>query len=500
VTKVFTAIAIMQLYEEGNLDIDKPVTDYLPDFSIHQRFPESLPVTIRSILTHHSGLPGEYAKNKFSEEPDDFHILLQFLNGQSTCFPVDKVYSYSNLGYNLLGIVIEKVSGEKYEEYIKKHIFEIAEMKSAGFYKRYEAGKSYSNGFDVNGKFCRELPLIDIPAGGIYASLNDMLRLGQTMLKKESPLLKEQTKAIMLEIQNLNVDLDLHFRIAICLNISNKASELGRLYEHGGATMYHRADFAFSPDAGLGMVMLSNSGNGTLNSWKLKEVFMVDYVKKNNLKIEKNSIPDKTVSLTQHTDKKLKSFEGWYATYGMVCNFEIKHEYLKTEIQGNSFYLTPHGKDAYVPAKRILGYMAKSESMYFLMEEIDNEKLFIEAKPWGELVIIGQKFLPEPLSEKWKNAIGRYEEVDYDPNSQQMITNLELVDNDGLMILRFRYNEAFYNKSVEAALQPIDELTAYIVGLGRNGGEQVRLRIENDDNQIYLNFAGIKFQPVVSRK
>jgi hypothetical protein len=392
------------------------------------------------------------------------------------------------------------VSGETYEEYIKNHIFQIAEMNTAGFYKQYQAGKSYSTGFDADGKFRKELPLIDLPAGSIYASLTDMIKFGQTLMKKNSPLLNDQTKAIMLEAQNMNVALDLRFRIAICLNISNKAGEVGRIFEHGGATMYHRADFAFAPDAGLGVVSLSNSANGSMNSWKLKEIFMVDYVKNNHLKIENNSVPEKTVYLTPHEGKNLKPFEGWYGTYGMVCNFELKHDHLKTEIQGSSFYLAPHGKDAYVPAKRILGFMAKSKKMYFFMEEIDDEKLFIESKPWGELVIIGRQFKPEPLSNNWKKAIGKYEEVDYNPNSAQMITNLELVDHTEFVTIRFTVSEAFYNKPVEAALQPLDEFTACIVGLGRNGGEQVQLQQNLENNQIILNFAGINFRLIPDEK
>lgn len=493
VTKVFTAIAIMQLHEQGKLDIDKPVSDYIPDFAIKQRFPESAPVTIRSVLTHHAGLPGDYSKDKFAENPADFHIILQYLNTQSTCFPVNKIHSYSNLGYTLLGIVVERVSGETYENYIKTHIFEPAGMKTAGIYKTYEAGKSHSNGFDANGEFHIELPLIDIPAGSIYASLTDMINFGQAMLNKNSQLLSEQTKSLMFEVQNMNIALDLRNRDAICWRISNKATELGRIYEHGGATMYQRADFSIAPDAGLGTVMLSNSYNGVQNAWKLKEIFMVDFAKKNHLKIENNSMPLKQVTLAKHAQKNIQHFAGWYATYGMVCKFEIDHDFLKTEIQGNSFYLTPHETDAYVPAKRILGFMAKSKSRYFFMEEIGGEKLFIESTPWGSLVIIGQKFSPMPLSQNWKNAVGKYIEFDHHPNNPPMIYSVELTEDNGLMLLRFKYNEAFYAQPVETALQPIDESTAYIAGLGRNGGEQVKLDFDKEKQQTMLSFHGLKF-------
>ena len=57
VAKVFTAIEMMRLVEEGLIDLDAPITDYLPDFSIQSRFPNSDPITVRAVLAHHAGLP-----------------------------------------------------------------------------------------------------------------------------------------------------------------------------------------------------------------------------------------------------------------------------------------------------------------------------------------------------------------------------------------------------------------------------------------------------------
>lgn len=59
ITKVFTATAIMQLVEHGLLDLDKPVSDYLPEFTINTRFTQSKSITIRDLMTHHSGLPSD---------------------------------------------------------------------------------------------------------------------------------------------------------------------------------------------------------------------------------------------------------------------------------------------------------------------------------------------------------------------------------------------------------------------------------------------------------
>lgn len=220
----------------------------------------------------------------------------------------------------------------------------------------------------------------------------------------------------------------------------------------------------------------------------------MNWVKNNQVVFENKPLPEKTVQFTAHQEKDINEFAGWYGTYGMVCQFEIKHNHLKTQIQGNSFYLAPHGIDAYVPAKRVLGFMAKLKSRYFLMEEIDGEKLFIESMPWGSLSIIGQQFTPKPLIGNWGKAIGTYYATDSSTNSPQMISKVELTNRNGLTMLKYTLHEALYAQPVETALHPIENNMAYIVGLGRNCGEQIILAQDSISHEYMISFAGLRFK------
>jgi len=93
VSKTFAAMAVMRLVEEGIMDLDQPLTAYLPTFSINQRFPDSGPITIRSILTHHSGIPGDLFNGAFTEgAPFDYDAwLLEYLQDEYTSAPVGSV-------------------------------------------------------------------------------------------------------------------------------------------------------------------------------------------------------------------------------------------------------------------------------------------------------------------------------------------------------------------------------------------------------------------------
>lgn len=127
ISKLFTAIAIMKLYEDDKLRLDDEIGDLLPWYNLEQQYPKSGPITIRSLLTHSSGLPRE---NSFSHwNGPDFSFPTQeqiksTLSTQKTLYPVSTYYQYSNLAFVLLGEVVEEGSGESFNDYINRNILE----------------------------------------------------------------------------------------------------------------------------------------------------------------------------------------------------------------------------------------------------------------------------------------------------------------------------------------------------------------------------------------
>ncbi len=120
ISKLFTATAVMQLVEQGKLDLDRDVNDYL-DFPIPKTYPE--PVTLRQLLTHTGGFE-ETLKNLFVAHESDIKPLRTYLVNEmpARIFPPGKIPSYSNYGFTLAGYIVERVSGEKFERYIENHI------------------------------------------------------------------------------------------------------------------------------------------------------------------------------------------------------------------------------------------------------------------------------------------------------------------------------------------------------------------------------------------
>jgi len=136
ITKLFTATALMQLRERGLLDLDRPVRVYLPDFPLQH--PSGREITVRHLLSHSSGIanPIPISWVHLAEEPavdlDDFTKSLLAKHHRLTFEPGSR-YAYSNLGYLVLGQLIERLSGQRYTDYIRQQILEVLDMHHTGF-------------------------------------------------------------------------------------------------------------------------------------------------------------------------------------------------------------------------------------------------------------------------------------------------------------------------------------------------------------------------------
>lgn len=493
VTKVFTAVAIMQLCEQGKIDIDKPVSDYVPDFKIKQRFPGSLPITVRSVLTHHAGIPSDIYLHKFSAERHDFNEILPYLNSQYTCFPTGKLWAYSNLGYALLGILIERVSGMKYEDYISKFIFQPLGMKNSGFYTDFKSQKKLSVAYNDSGKQTTEYPIFDQPAGSIYSTLNDMAAFCRSFIDKKEIILKNNTICKIFELQNAENLTDLDHRCAICFNFRNKAYETGRVFEHGGATMYHRAQIFIAPDAGLAAVVLSDSPKGKDNAWKLNEQLMTAYCRAIGWKANDKVNPEKKMQFTPVESKNLETYAGDYALPGMICRINWKNNYLNPVINGQSFYLVRNDKNSFVPAKRFMGIMFKSKKMHFLLEEINGEKLFIQAMPWGELAVIGTQTNLKPIPEIWKRRTGAYKVTNAAATDVETLVNVRIEQENGIIVLKYGFNpEMSFGQDAVLALGISNDFEAFVIGNGRGGGESILF----DKDGKKFSYFGLQFSKI----
>src|SRR5438034_7789113 len=187
ISKLFTATAVMQLVEQGKLDLDRDVNDYL-DFPIPKTYPE--PVTLRQLLTHTGGFE-ETLKNLFVAHESDIKPLRTYLVDEmpARIFPPGKIPSYSNYGFTLAGYIVERVSGEKFERYIDNHILKPLRMTNSTFDQPLppELAAQMSKGYLNAAKKPRDFEFVQAaPAGSLSTTAADMTRFMLAFLQDGS--------------------------------------------------------------------------------------------------------------------------------------------------------------------------------------------------------------------------------------------------------------------------------------------------------------------------
>lgn len=199
VTKSFTAVAILQLWERGQIDLDAPIQRYLPNFPKKRKGT----VTVRALLGHLSGIPhyrGLPGERSITEHKSTEQSIAIFKDWPLVVPPGSK-YVYTSYGYNLLGAVIENVSGLSYGQYLKRHVFGQTKMKrsimdnpsvpvtdKAKGYRLSKGGRLTPSRFvNISSRFA---------GGGTRSTVIDMRKFGRALLAGK--LIRPSTVRLML--------------------------------------------------------------------------------------------------------------------------------------------------------------------------------------------------------------------------------------------------------------------------------------------------------------
>ena len=267
ISKLFTSMATMKLVEDGQIDIDRPLVNYLPQFSVRTRFPTSGPITPRTIMIHHSGLPSSIAKGMWTSEPPAY--LLNRLREEYTAYPTNYVLAYSNTGMALLGLMIEQVSNMDFCEYIDQSILSPVGMQHSSFKRTPLVDSLLSKGYR-NRREVSQVPLRDVSAGSMYSNVKDLSLFMQMVFAGGNvagyQILRRQTIEEMLTPQNMNMPIESPYPVGLgwFFNRFNLSQGLGEVLiaGHDGGTPLFRTSLVILPEKKLGIVVLTNSTEG----------------------------------------------------------------------------------------------------------------------------------------------------------------------------------------------------------------------------------------------
>jgi CubicO group peptidase (beta-lactamase class C family) len=264
-TKLFTATAIMQLYEQGRLRLDDPVHDYLDWFTLQH--PDSPLIALRHLLTHTGGIPRDAAIPMWTEDRfQTWDELVTTTQQRETIYPPGYKWKYSNLGFALLGGVVEAVSGQAHADYVQQHILDPlamadstlspepdAERLAVGYMRPDTNDRREPARFTHGGGFA--------PAYSLMTTVEDLGRFAVAHLTADAdtPILKASSLREMHRTQWLEPDWQSGWGLGFA-----QVRLDGQTYSrHGGLVKGYTSDIRLCRDLGFAVITLTNAVEGS---------------------------------------------------------------------------------------------------------------------------------------------------------------------------------------------------------------------------------------------
>ena len=278
ISKLFTWTAVMQLVEEGKLNLDRDVNDYL-DFKIPEAFGK--PITLRNLMTHTSGFE-EHIKGLMVSDPAQFRTLREALANTTPAriYPPGEVSAYSNYGAALAGYIVQRVSGEKFEDYIAHHIFAPLKMARSSFVQPLPPALSrdMSKGYFMPQDGPQAFEFISLsPAGALSTTGDDISRFIIAHLNhgnyEGTKILKPETADLM----HRNAFAPAPLVPAMALGFYHEDRNGLTIIGHGGDTQLFHSDIHLMLDKNVGLFVSLNSAGRDSSPVSGLRPFLLDH-------------------------------------------------------------------------------------------------------------------------------------------------------------------------------------------------------------------------------
>lgn len=277
VSKQFVAAALVLLEQDGKLDLDDPVSKYLP--SVPDFRDLGGPITIRHLLQHTSGLRDQYGLfelvgRSYGSVAHTNAEVLELISRQRTLnFPVNTRYLYSNSGYTLSALIVEQVSGQSLQDFTRARIFVPLDMPRAQWrmdFRTIVPDRAFAYRFSPAG-WQQDYPFSNLyGAGGLLTTVDEMLRW--TAALHAGRVGNGTTRTTMATPAALSDGSRSEYGLGLMVREWRGVREIA----HSGSTAGYRAYLAHYPDAGLSIAVQCNAGNGDYAEMgrKLAAVFL----------------------------------------------------------------------------------------------------------------------------------------------------------------------------------------------------------------------------------
>lgn len=505
VTKLFTATAIMQLVEDELIVLDSPIVNYLPEFTIKSRF-ESEEITVRDLLTHQSGLPSDIYNGWLlgqipSTDPNTlYRNTPEILSNEFVANPRRKITSYCNIGFSLLGVIIEKVSNQNYADYIQSNIFKKLKMNHSGFNFNSEFIKPNFSKCYYGENIEHPFYIRDLPAGSLISSSYDLSKFLISLFSEEDSddirILKKETQEKMWTSQNSDISLDFD-TLGITYWLSNTTRIPSRIAYHGGDIPPFHAMLGVLPDEKLGVVVLVNSEQGGQIPGDAAKKLLEEFYEDKTGKVLPYPLKKKRQAKVKISEENLNSLAGFYTSNLGMAEAKVKNGKIKFNLMGKNVTFVPHSDSTASLRYKLFGLIPIPsrflKTLSVKIKEIDKNQIAIIQADDNSFRLVAKKYEPKTPPTEWINRAGVYEITN---TKSVSYLNEEIEKRHKMPNFMLFYDSTNNDLSINGVpIQTISTTEALTRGMGRGAGETIKAYTE--DNQEYLWAWGYSLKKVI---
>jgi CubicO group peptidase (beta-lactamase class C family) len=489
VAKLLNAAGVLRLCDRGLLDLDRPVKDYLADFSLRTRWPAP-PVTLRHLLTHHSGLPSDLVGGMWGDDPPHFTTIVGRLRNEYAAYPPGYMHAYSNVGSCLAGIVVERVAGENYAAFMEREVLRPLSMDRSVFAPRPQAVRGLAKGYDREGREQQEVAIRDMPAGGLYASAVDLGRFLAMLFSGGrsggQQVLSPAAAAEMLREQPAT-PLDGTFRIGLEFFLDYpEFAYAGKVAGHGGETYLFRSHVMAAVDQKVGVVVLTNSAGARSRAAMIA-------LMKAAITVKTGLVPpaEKPQFAYFLPGAPVADPAGYYGTAAGLARVTDGSR-PELAVLDRLFRLTPGADGWYVPEFLLGGFIPVPVSLFkdlsVAFRTVDGEDV-VFLRDGAKVSAVGKRAVPSPIPARWLRYVGDYELLGAE-NRQLKLDRFRIAHQEGFLMAEL----ASEGESGHFLLMPVADDEAVLYGLGRRMMET--MTAAGGTGEERLLFAGLIFRKI----
>ena len=365
-TKTAVALGIMRLVEQNKLSLDSKVSDIAPEIPIQNQWDKTDPITIAMLLEHTTGFD-EYRYNNFVDEDGVDQpireILIRYPNGLKSRWKPGTMFSYSNLNYTVAGYIIEKISGLKFEDFMKKYVSGPLHMEHTRFKDFYQSGLGltipYGYNFETDSLFpllsdrSAGINMMQRPASCMVTSSEDMLLLLKMFItngKVEDTSFLTHSSLDRIESSLTTLDAEWGLPGSYGLGIKKSFRQIPLFFHVGNA--WNQAHFSYNRENGIGFFYMTNCQYPAPEIRHLLTDFLLQ------------DIPFKQQTTPTTITEDMKAYEGFYQP--LTCRNENIRFFEEFRLSGNLSFGDSHAIFDGAVQNRKFTPFGKSQSGAFL--------------------------------------------------------------------------------------------------------------------------------------